>query len=89
MLHRGQLVTYVQDCSSLARGDRLHSLEALRLKRVIANRQNLVDDQDIWLEVCRYCKGESHPHTGAVAFYRCIDEICLLLRRRGSPPTDA
>ena len=72
MFHRGQLVTYVQDCSSFASGDRLHSLEALRLKRVIANRQNLIDDQDIWLKVCRHCKGESHPHTGAIAFYRCV-----------------
>ena len=53
MLDSGQLVTHIQDGAPLVRRERLHPLQTLRLKRDVADRENLVHDQDLRVKVSR------------------------------------
>jgi len=53
----------------------LHFPQALLLELCIPNRQNLIYDQNLWLQMRRNCKGEPHIHATAVALDWCIQEF--------------
>src|SRR5438067_1238481 len=52
----------------------VHPAETLFLERRVADRQDLIDQQDLGLEVRRYRKGEPDIHSGAVPLDRRIQE---------------
>ena len=61
------------DRAALAR-DVAHLAEALLLERRVADRQHLVDEQDLGLEVRRHREGEPHVHAARVALHRRVEE---------------
>src|SRR4029450_7218994 len=52
----------------------LNPREALLLKRRVPDREHLVDQQDIGVQVCRNRKSDPHVHSRRVPFDRNIDE---------------
>ena len=55
--------------------DVLHLAEALLLELGVADRQHLVDDQDLRLEMRRHGEGEPHVHAARVALDRRVEEL--------------
>src|SRR4030095_7848358 len=49
-------------------------VHGLSLKTNIAYRQHLVHDQNLRLQVRRYCESKSHIHATAVTLHRGIEE---------------
>ena len=56
------------------RGHVLHLAEALLLEGGVADRQHLVDDQDLRLEVRGHGEGQAHVHAARVVLHRRVDE---------------
>ena len=69
-----------QDGAALAR-DVAHLAEALLLERGVADREHLVDEQDLGLEVRRDGERQPHIHAARVAFDRRVDEALDLGER--------
>src|SRR5207302_698174 len=55
--------------------DRTHLLRTLLLKRLIAHRQHLIDDEDFRLQVGGNGEREPHIHTGGVALHGRVEEL--------------
>ena len=55
----------------------LHLPEALALERRVADRQDLVDEQDLGLEVRGHGEGQAHVHAGGVALDRRVEEPAI------------
>src|SRR5207249_7906474 len=66
-------MTDKQDRAALAR-DVAHLAEALPLKCNVADREYLVDDQDVGLEVGRHGEREPHIHAARVVLDRRVQE---------------
>jgi hypothetical protein len=52
-----------------------HSPEALLLKALVAHRQDLVDQEDIWLQMHRDGEPQARVHPGGVVLDRHVDEF--------------
>ena len=61
--------------------DILHLSEALLLKARVADREHLVDDEDLRLEVRGDGEGQPHVHAARVALHRRVDELLDLGER--------
>ena len=61
--------------AAAAAGHFRHVVDALRLEFGIADRQHLVEQQDVRLEVRRDREGEPHVHAARIAFDRGVDEF--------------
>ena len=72
--HRREIVADEQDGPPAA-GHLRHAVQAARLELRIADRQHLVDHQDLRFEVRRHGKGQAHVHADGVALDRRIDEF--------------
>ena len=72
--HGGHVVADEDDGAARA-GDLLHLPEALALEAEVADREDLVDEQDLGLEVCGHGEGEAHEHAGGVALDRGVEEL--------------
>ena len=57
-----------------SRADVVHLAEALLLKRDVADREHLVDEQDLRLEVRRHRERQPHLHAARVVLDRRVDE---------------
>src|SRR4051794_14245432 len=77
---RRQVVTHEQDSAPLA-GDGLHAAEAFLLKREVADRKDLVNDEDLRLEVGGYRERETQVHAARVALDRRVDKTLDLSER--------
>ena len=55
--------------------------ECLPLERIVAYRQDLVDDQDVGIQMCGDGKPESRVHAGRVALHWCVEELLDLGKR--------
>ena len=53
----------------------LHPAEAAALELGVTDREHLVDEQDLRLEVRRDREGEPHVHPARVALHRRVDEL--------------
>ena len=62
-------------------GDVAHLAEALLLERRVADRQHLVDEQDLRLEVRGDRERQAHVHAARVALHRRVDELLDLGER--------
>ncbi len=58
--------------------DLLHAAVALGLEKDIPDRERLINDQDLRLDVDRKRKCQTHEHTARVRLDRLIDEIANL-----------
>ena len=56
-------------------GHILHLAEALLLKLGVADRQHLVDDQNLRLQMRRHREREPHIHAAGIALHRRIEEF--------------
>jgi hypothetical protein len=56
----------------------LHEVDALALEGQIADRQHLVQQQDVRLQVSRDREGQPHVHAAGVPLHRCADEVADL-----------
>ena len=56
-------------------GDLRHAVEAARLELGVADRQHLVDHQDLGLEMRRHREGEPDIHADRVALDRRVEEL--------------
>ena len=74
LAQRPHVVADEQDGPAVPRGDVAHLPEAFLLEGVIADREHLVDDQDLRLEVRRHRERQADEHAAGVTFYRRIDE---------------
>ena len=54
---------------------RLHTANALLLKRLVANRQHLVRNQDIGPDAGGHGKAQAHIHARGIGFDRLVDKI--------------
>src|SRR6185503_2984088 len=66
-------MAHEQNCSSFALTDIAHFPQTLFLEFSIANRQNLVDYQNLRFQMCRDRKSKPHIHARRISFYRRID----------------
>ena len=55
-----------------------HALEALLLERLVADREHLVDEQDVGLDVDGDGEAEAHVHARRVVLHRRVDELLEL-----------
>src|SRR6185436_10311846 len=62
-----------QNCSAFV-SDCRHLPEALLLEYFISDRQHLVDNQDLRLQIRCNCESQTNIHAAAVTFDRRIDE---------------
>src|SRR5579875_710722 len=53
----------------------LEALQALALEGLVANRQHLVNEQDVGLHVDRYREAEAHVHARGVVLHGLVDEL--------------
>ena len=74
VLDRGHVVADEEHGPTVL-GDRAHLAEALLLERDVADRQHLVDDQDLRLEVRGDRERQPHVHAARVALDRRVDEL--------------
>ena len=49
--------------------------EALGLEQLVADREDLVDEEDVGIEVHRHGEAEAHVHAGRVVLDRLVDEL--------------
>src|SRR6266496_4111995 len=66
-------MAYKQNSSSVLHAYIFHFSQTFFLKLCVAYRQYLINDQNIRFKMGCYCKCQTHIHTAAVSFYRCID----------------
>ena len=78
VLERHQVVAHVEDRAALVGRDRLHLLKALGLETGVADRQDLVDDEDLGVEVRGHREREAHPHAARVPLDRRLEELVHL-----------
>ena len=64
-----------EDCHAAVVGDLVHLAEALALKGKVADREHLVDDENIRPQMRGDGEGEPHVHPAGVAFHRRIEEL--------------
>ena len=83
---RGHVVADEQDRPALL-ADVVHLAQALVLERRVADRQHLVDEQDLRLEVGGDGEGQPHVHAARVALDRRVEELARPRRRRRSRRT--
>jgi len=57
------------------------TVEALVLKIGIADRQRLVDDQDVGALRCGDAEGQAHLHAGGIHAYRLVDVLANVRKR--------
>ena len=72
--HRGHVVADEEDGAPRTR-DLLHLPEALALEGDVADREHLVDEQDLRVEVRRDGEGQAHVHAARVALDRRVEEL--------------
>ncbi len=72
--HNAHVVADEQHRPAVAAGDLVHLPQALLLKLGIADREHLVDDQDLRLQMRRDGEGQAHVHPGGIALDRRIEE---------------
>ena len=53
-------------------------VEALVREALVADRQHLVDEQHVGIDVDRHGEAETHVHAGRVGLHRRVDEILQL-----------
>src|SRR5215213_1197557 len=70
---RGEVVADEDDRAALARGG-LHPAQALLLERQVTDREDLVDDQDLRLQVRRDREGEPQLHSARIALDGSVHE---------------
>ncbi len=73
-MDRGHLVTDEEDGSAVD-GDVVHLAEALLLELLIADGQDLVDEEDLRLEVCRYGERQADVHAAGVPLHGRVEEL--------------
>ena len=74
LAHGAEVVTDEENSATVGLGHILYFAEALGLKSSISDSEHFIDDQYLRLEVGRDREGESHMHSAAVAFDRCVEE---------------
>ena len=52
-----------------------HLAEALLLELRVADRQHLVDDENLGLQMRRNGEGEAHVHAARIALHRRVEEL--------------
>ena len=72
-LDRVEVVAHEQDRAPLG-GHVAHLAQALRLERGVADREHLVHEQDLGLEVRRDGERQAQVHAARVALHRRVDE---------------
>ena len=77
---RTDVVTDKDDSPTLV-CDGSHLPEALFLERRIADRQHLVHEENLRLQVCGDGEGQPHVHPAREALDRCVDELLHLGER--------
>src|SRR5690242_3139460 len=45
----------------------VHLAQTFSLESLVTNRKDLIDDKDVWLEMSRYTKGQTHVHPAGVS----------------------
>src|SRR5262245_25124000 len=73
VLDGSHVVTHEQHRPSVPRHI-AHLAKALLLKRRVANGEDLVDDQNLWFQVCRHGKGQASVHAAGVMLDRGLQE---------------
>ena len=73
ILDRGQIVRYEQD-GAPAGMHVAHGPEAFLLKPGIANREHLIDQHHVGLQMGGYGKAQPQAHARGVSFHGCIEE---------------
>src|SRR5437867_1887218 len=68
-------MTHEQNCTSLALGDVLHFTQTLLLKLHISHCQDLVNNQNLWIEMGGHCKSQAQIHTTAIVLDRRVNEF--------------
>ena len=64
-----------QHRAAFAGGHLAHLAQAFLLKLGVADRQHLVDDQDLRLQMRRDREGEPHIHAAGIALDRRVEEL--------------
>ncbi|MPM37999.1 hypothetical protein SDC9_84622 [bioreactor metagenome] len=72
--HRGHLMADVEDGPTVL-GHIAHLRQGLVLELGVADREHLVDGQDLGLQVCRDGEGEAYVHAGGIALDRGVEEL--------------
>ena len=73
VLHAAEIVRDQDDGAAVVA--KLHELlEAALLERHVAHGQNLVDDEQAWIDVDRNSEGQTHVHARGVRLDRRVDE---------------
>ena len=52
----------------------MHAVEALALERLVADREHLVDEQHVGIDVDGDCEAEAHVHARRVVLHLLVDE---------------
>ncbi len=58
-----------------------HLSQAFLLEVCVADGQHFIDQQDFWLQMCRYAECQPHIHATGIVFDRCVDELLNLGKR--------
>src|SRR5262245_17283680 len=66
-------MAYEQHCAS-ASCNLTHFSQTFFLKLRVTDRQHLVHDEDLWLQMCGYGKGQPNVHAAAVAFHGRVEK---------------
>src|SRR5262249_1808038 len=78
--HRGHVVAHEQYRPSLPFRNLVHFSKALFLKFNIPYCQNFIDNQNLRLEICSHCEGETHIHSRRIMFHGCVHELFHLCK---------
>ena len=85
-LHRTHVVGHEQDRAALAL-ESLELVEALLLEAGVPDRQHLVDQQDLRVDLDRHREGEAHVHPRGVVLQAHVEEVLEL--REGDDVVEA
>ena len=80
LAHAGQVVADEEHRAAFV-PEILHAAQAAVAEMQVADRQHLVDDQDLRLEVRRHRKRQPHEHAAGVVLHRRVDELLELGER--------
>lgn len=70
-----QVMSYKQCRASLRTRNILHLAETFFLKVRVANRQHLVHQKNLGVEMRGHREGQTHMHTARIAFHRGIQKF--------------
>ena len=74
MLNLAEAVTHEHDRASVP-PELIDTFGALALETLVADRQHLVDEQHVGLNVGGHGESEAHEHARRVVLDRCVDEL--------------